>query len=40
MVMSVRNVLKDFAPVPVKGAVNGAEGIHDECTKGPACGYG
>ena len=39
-VMPVCNALKDSGPVPVKGAVHGADGIHDGCTKGPARGYG
>jgi len=37
-VMPVRNALKDSGPVPVKGAVHGADGIHAGCTKGPARG--
>ena len=36
----VRNALKDSGPVPVNGAVHGADGIHVGCTKGPARGYG
>ena len=39
-VMPVRNALKDSGPVPVNGAVHGADGIHDGCTKGFARGYG
>jgi len=39
-VMPVRNALKDSGPVPVKGAVHGADGVHDGCTKRPARGYG
>ena len=38
-VMPVRNALKDSGPVPVNGAVHGADGIHYGCTKG-ARGYG
>ena len=38
--MPVRNALKDSGPVPVKGAVHGADGIDAGCTKGPARGYG
>ena len=38
-VMPVCNTLKDSGPVPVRGAVHGADGIHDGCTKG-ARGYG
>jgi len=38
--MPVRNALKDFGPVPVNGAVHGADGVYDGCTKGPARGYG
>jgi len=39
-VMPVRNALKDSGPVPVNGAVHGADGVHVGCTKGPAHGYG
>ena len=39
-VMPVRNALKDSGPVPVNGAVHGADGIHNGCTKGFARGYG
>jgi len=38
-VMPVRNALKDSGHVPVNGAVHGADGVHDGCTKG-ARGYG
>ena len=39
-VMPVRNALKDSGPLPVKGAVHGADGVHAGCTKGFARGYG
>lgn len=39
-VTPVRKALKDSGPVPVKGAVHGADGVYDGCTKGFACGYG
>jgi len=39
-VMPVRKAQKDSGPVPVKGAVHGADGIQDGYTKGPARGYG
>ena len=32
-VMSVWNVLKDSGPVPVKGAVHGADDVHAGCIK-------
>ena len=36
----IDRILKDSGPVPVNGAVHGADGIHDGCTKGFARGYG
>jgi len=39
-VMQVHYALKDSGPVPVKGAVQGADGVYDRCTKGFARGYG
>ena len=38
--MQVHYALKDSGPVPVKGAVQGADGVYDRCTKGFARGYG
>ena len=39
-VMPVWNALMDSGPVPVNGAVHGADGVYDGCIKGPARGYG
>ena len=38
-VMPVWNALKDSGPVSFNGAVHGADGIYDGCTKGFARGY-
>ena len=35
----IDRILKDSGPVPVNGAVHGADGIYDGCIKG-ARGYG
>jgi len=38
--MPVCNAPKDSGPVPVIGAVHGADGVHDGCIKGFVRGYG